>query len=86
MSIKGTIKIRKGNENQEPTVVYVSHMNNFNYWVCEVINTSGTVFTSNERDLIDFNYKLFMQMYYDWKIKNQKVVTARFRNIRKEWD
>ena len=86
MSIKGKIKIRKGNEYQEPAVVYVSHKNNWDAWVCEILNTTQSVFTTDESDLIDFNYKLFMQMSYDWKIQNQKVVTARMVEIRKEWD
>ena len=86
MSIKGTIKIRKGNEYQAPTLVYVSHKNSWNAWVCEILNTTQSVFTIDESDLLDFNYKVFMQMSYDWKIKNQAIVTARLIKERQQWD
>ena len=86
MSVKGQIKIRKGNENQAPAVVFVSHTNSFDAWVCEILNTKGTVFTTDESDLIDFNYKLFQQMYWDWEIKNQDKIKKRAIEIRKEWD
>lgn len=86
MSIKGQIKIRKGNENHAPVIVLVSHKNSWDAWVCEILNTTETVFTIDENDLIDFNYKLFQQMYWDWKIENQDKIKKRAIEMRKEWD
>lgn len=85
-SIKGQIKIRKGNVYKAPVVVFVSHINSLGAWVCEILNTAETVFTTDEKDLIDFNYKLFQQMYWDWKIENQDKIKQRAIEIRKEWD
>ena len=83
--MKGLIKIRLGNKNQEPMVVYVSHWNeNFNYWICEKLNTGDTVF-SKEKQLIDFNYEQFKIMFYKWKIKQQNVVKKRFIELLNEW-
>ena len=83
--MKGQIKIKLGNETQEPMVVYVSHWNtNFGYWVCESLNT-GSTFLSKESQLIDFNYREFKRMFYEWKIKNQDVVKARFVELINEW-
>lgn len=83
--MKGKIKIRLGNDSQEPMVVYVSHWNtNFEYWVCEKLNTGDTVF-SRETQLIDFNYKEFKRMFYEWKIKQQDVIKSRFIELLNEW-
>lgn len=83
--MEGQIKIRLGNENQEPMVVYVSHWNkNVKYWVCEKLNTGDTVF-SKQSQLIDFSYRVFRRMFYEWKIKNQDIVKARFVELLNEW-
>jgi hypothetical protein len=66
-------------------VVYISHWNtNFGYWVCEKLNSGETVF-SNESQLIDFNYREFKRMFYEWKIKHQDIVKARFVELLNEW-
>lgn len=82
--MENTIKIRKGNKNQEPCAVYVSHWHrSFDYWVCEVLNTGDTVF-SKTTDLIDFDYNKLQTMYYEWKIKNQDVIKKRFAKLLQE--
>lgn len=85
MEYKGKIMIRKGNVNHSPHVVYVSHKNSFDYWVCEVVNTEDSVFSKNE-DLIEFNYKLYMQMLYKWKIQNVNRSKIRFKELLAEWN
>ena len=76
--MKGKIKIRLGNESQEPMVVYVAGWNpNIFCWVCHKLNTGDIVFTK-ENSLIDFNYKKFQQLFYQWKIENQDIVKARY--------
>jgi hypothetical protein len=76
--MKNQIKIRLGNESQEPMIVYVSHWaSRFELWACEKLNTGEIVF-SKESNLIDFNYLQYKRMYYEWKIANQDIVKARF--------
>lgn len=83
--MKGKIKIRLGNENQEPMVVYVSHWNtNFEWWVCEKLNTGETVFSNND-ELIEFNYKKFKIMFYEWKVKQQDVIKKRYLEELNKW-
>jgi hypothetical protein len=82
--MKGQIKIRLGNDNQEPMVVYVKGFNeNLQFWVCEKLNSGDSVF-SKESQLIDFNHSDFKRMFYEWKIKNQDVVKARFVELLNE--
>ena len=86
MNIKGKIMIRKGNENGEPCIVYVSHLNtNFDCWVTPQLN-SGIVHLSKEEQLIEFNWKLFNRMYYEWKIEQLPKQKERFKELLSEWD
>lgn len=81
----GQIKIRKGNDTQEPTIVYIARRNKrLDFWVCEVLNTGETVFTTENSDLIDFDYNLFEKMYLDWKIENCDKVKERLIKSREE--
>lgn len=77
--MKGEIKIRLGNDNQEPMFVYVRGWNsNFELWVCDKLNSGETVF-SKQTELIDFSdYNDFKRMYYEWKIKQQDIIKNRF--------
>ena len=83
--MKGKIKIRLGNENQQPSVVYVSGFNrNIDLWVCEILNTGDTVY-STEESLIDFDYKKFRIMYYEWKIQRQDQVKENYVKLLAEY-
>lgn len=86
MSIKGKVMIRIGNEWNEPCVVYVSHLNiPYNKWVTAQINT-GYVHLSEESDLIEFNFKLFNQMLYTWKIDSLPNERKRLEELLSEWN
>ena len=76
--------IRKGNDSQEPMVVYVSHKNTLDSWVCDQLNTGFTVFSDDE-SLIPFSYPTFKKMFYDWKISQTDRVKANFQKLRAEW-
>lgn len=76
--MKGQIKIRIGNDNQEPMIVYIKNWHNyFEKWICEKINSGDTVFSNNDQ-LIDFDYDEYKRMYYEWKIKQQDIIKQRF--------
>jgi hypothetical protein len=82
--MKEEIKIRLGNDSQEPMVVYVSGWHpGFEYWICEKINSGDTVL-SKESQLIDFDYKEFQRLYYEWKIQQQDVIKERFIKLLEE--
>ncbi|MFH6945133.1 hypothetical protein [Flavobacterium sp. FlaQc-50] len=74
--IKGSIKIRKGNKNQEPKVVFVAGFGKIGYWICNAINT-GETFFSNEEDLIDYDFTLFEKMVLGWRIWNADMTKKR---------
>ncbi len=82
--MKEEIKIRLGNDSQEPMVVYVLRWHpGFEYWICEKINSGDTVL-SKESQLIDFDYKEFQRLYYEWKIQQQDVIKERFIKLLEE--
>lgn len=82
--MKGQIKIRLGNESQEPCIVYIKGKNtNFNFWSCEILNTGDTVFSTDEQ-LIDFDYKEFNRIYYTWKIEQQDRIKENYKKLLKE--
>lgn len=83
--LKGTIKIRKGDDATAPMIVYVSHINTLGYWVTPKLNTGETYFSENTR-LIDFSYAKFQQMYYRWEIDNLKIKEKRFQELLSEWE
>ncbi len=86
MSIKGKIMIRRGNENGEPVIVFVSHLNtNFGCWVTPVLNSDITHLT-DEKDLIDFDYKIFQRMLYQWHIDEIPNLKNRYQELLKEWN
>ena len=83
-SLQGKIMIRKGNENQKPCVVYVSHFNtNIELWITRVINT-GDTYMSSESTLIDFDYYLFERMEYEWELEQLPKTKKRIQNLLKE--
>ena len=85
INMKGEIKIRLGNESQEPMIVYIySWHKKLELWVCEKLNTGDTVMSKNTQ-LIDFNYREFKILFYDWKIKNQDINKARFLESLNMW-
>jgi hypothetical protein len=81
--MKGQIKIRLGNESQEPCVVYISGKSLLDLWVCEVLNTGNTVFSKDEQ-LIDFDYKEFKRISYSWKIEQQDRIKERYKKLLEE--
>lgn len=64
----GTFKIKKGNKNQKPAVVYITGKNSWDWWICQVVNTGYTFFTDDDSDLLDFDPVLFKKMSLGWKI------------------
>ena len=80
------IKIRKGNDIQEPTVVYVTGMSSHgDLWVTYKLNEIGTILLSADENLIDFDFKTFNKMYYEWKIKNHEATKQRMEELLKSY-
>lgn len=75
------IMIRKGNENQKPYVVYISGKNQLGALVCEIVNTGETVFTTNIKDLIEFDFKEYRKMLYSWHIDNAEKIKANYLKL-----
>lgn len=75
--------IRKGNEHQEPMIVYISgRSKNFECEILEVVNTGQTVF-GDKKELLPFCYKTFKKMSLEWKIERQDKLKE---NYKKELD
>ena len=68
---KGTIAIRQGNNNQEPSAVYVGGVNSFDMLICRVLNTGSILFSMPEEDdLLDFDITTLRRLRAEWKLAN----------------
>ena len=76
--MKNQIKIRLGNENQPPMVVFIKGKNSHGHWICERINTGEIYFSSDENNFIDFDYKKFELLEAEWRVENAKNSLTRF--------
>lgn len=75
--MRGQIKIRYNAEgSQEPKIVYIVGKNRFGHYICDVLGTSETCFSSDE-NLIDFDYDKFKLLKLEWRIKNCDTLKER---------
>ena len=69
----GTVCIRKGNEHQEPTVVYVTGINRLDSLVCHALNTGNLYFSDPDGDsLTCFELSTFERLRKEWRLGNAK--------------
>jgi hypothetical protein len=84
-TLTGKVMVRKGNDTQEPCVVYVRGWNsNFELWSTQKINT-GDIYLSKEQDLLPYdNQDEFETMLYSWRIRQLKKTEANLLKLHKE--
>lgn len=84
----GKFCIRLGNDNQEPSVVYILGVNSFGSLICRVLNTGMVLFTDPESEtgLIDFNIEVFQKLRKEWKLKDAQRLVARLQKEIDEGD
>lgn len=79
--MKGTIKVRLGNNSQEPMVVYVQHFQSkMRFWVVTKLNTKE-VFFAKAKNLIDYKHDEFEVMLLKWEIDNADRLKERLKAL-----
>lgn len=84
----GKICIRLGNDNQEPSIVYVFGINTFGSLVCRVLNTGMVQFTNPESEtgLVDFDIDVFQKLRKEWKLKEAQRLVEKLQKEIDEGD
>lgn len=80
----GKVAIRRGNDDQEPAIVFITGMNKFDLLVSEVVNTGTTVFSTPD-DLLNFDFYKYITMFYKWKIEQAPKRTERMEKLLTEY-
>lgn len=83
----GKVCIRKGNEFQEPSAVFVTGINSFGMLICRVLNTGSMVMSEpdTEGELLDFDFKKLELIRAEWArenaIKSVKILEERYQEL-----
>jgi len=75
---KGTVCIRQGNENIEPSAVYVGGVNKMGLLVLHKLNSGQLLFSEPEKDdLLDFDHNTLKRLQYEWMYENAEKTKGR---------
>lgn len=84
-SIKGTIQLFTGNNNQKPSAIIPLHTNKFGWIVAEVINTKTTIFP-NLKDIVEYDLVLHKQLLAEHQLEYHMRCIEAIRKDKPEGD
>lgn len=66
-SIKGTIQLFTGSDNQEPSAIIPLHTNKFGWIIAEVLNTKITIFP-NLKNIVEYDMALHKRLLIEHQL------------------
>lgn len=84
LKMKGNVRVYIGSEHQLPCIVHVSHLNQYGWIVCNILNTDTTIF-ANVNQLTNFDVTEFGKIFRKAKLAQlEKQVQSLREEVEKD--